>query len=97
MISRKPLQDFAAKHAGAATPLDAWRKLVEKGSFQSFVELKRTFGSVDLVPVKGRDFYVFDIGGNKYRLIAAVHFKGQRLYVRHVLTHVEYDTEGWKK
>ncbi len=59
--------------------------------------LKRTFASVDLVPVKGRDFYVFDIGGNKYRLIAAIHFNSQRLFVRHILTHSDYDTERWKK
>jgi len=59
--------------------------------------LKRTFASVDLVPVKGRDFYVFDIGGNKYRLIAAIHFNSQRLFVRHILTHSDYDTERWKR
>jgi len=59
--------------------------------------LKRTFVSVDLVPVKGRDFYVFDIGGNKYRLIAAIHFNSQRLFVRHILTHSDYDTERWKR
>ena len=59
--------------------------------------LKRTFASVDLVPVKGRDFYVFDIGGNMYRLIAAIHFNSQRLFVRHILTHSDYDTERWKR
>jgi mRNA interferase HigB len=52
---------------------------------------------VDLIPVKGRDFYVFNIGGNKYRLIAAIHFNTQRLFVRQILTHPEYDTERWKK
>lgn len=50
-----------------------------------------------MVPVKSRDLYVFDIGGNKYRLIAAIHFNTQMLFVRHVLTHVEYDSGGWKK
>ena len=77
--------------------LRAWHKLTRHGSFQNLAELKRTFASVDLIPVKGRDFYVFNIGGNKYRLIAAIHFNTQRLFVRQILTHPEYDTERWKK
>jgi len=45
--------------------------------------------------IKG--FYVFDIGGNKYRLITAIHFNTQRLFIRHVLTHSQYDNGEWKK
>jgi len=40
---------------------------------------------------------VFNIGGNKYRLIAAIHFNRHKLYIRDVLTHAEYDKERWKK
>jgi mRNA interferase HigB len=97
VISQKALREFGRKHAGAATPLRAWLKLARHGSFQNVAELKRTFASVDLVPVKGRNFYVFDIGGNKYRLIAAIHFNTQRLFVRHILTRSDYGTERWKK
>jgi mRNA interferase HigB len=97
VISQKALREFGRKHAGAATPLRVWLKLTRHGSFQNLAELKRTFASVDLVPVKGRNFYVFDIGGNKYRLIAAIHFNTQRLFVRQILTHSDYDTERWKK
>jgi mRNA interferase HigB len=97
VISKKALRDFAKRHADAATPLRAWLKLALHGRFQSLAELKRTFASVDMVPVKGRDFYVFNIGGNEYRLIAAIHFNTQRLFVRHILTHSEYDTARWKK
>jgi mRNA interferase HigB len=43
------------------------------------------------------DFTVFNIGGNKYRLIASVHFNRDKIYIRHVLTHLEYDKGGWKK
>jgi mRNA interferase HigB len=50
-----------------------------------------------MVPVKGRSFYVFNIGGNKYRLITTIHFNAQELFMRHVLTHAEYSTERWKK
>ena len=96
VISQKPLRAFAGRHLNAAAPLGAWNKLM-RGTFRNLVELKRTFGSVDLVPVKGTDFYVFDIGGNKFRLIAAIHFDTQKLFVRHVLTHADYDTGAWKK
>jgi mRNA interferase HigB len=97
VTSEKPLRAFAAKHPNAAVPLSAWKKLMRGGTFRNPVELKRTFGSVDMVPVKGHDFYVFDIGGNKYRLVAAIHFNTQKLFVRHVLTHADYDTGAWKK
>ncbi len=97
VISEKPLREFAKKHADAATPLKAWLKLVLQGHFQNLAELKQTFPSVDMVPVNDRDFYVFNIGGNKYRLIAAIHFKSKILFVRHILTHSEYDSGKWKK
>lgn len=52
-----------------------------------FGDLKRTFSSVDKVG----DFHVFDIGGNKWRVIALLNFDKQLCFVRHVLTHKEYD------
>jgi mRNA interferase HigB len=95
--SEKLLWDFTKKYADAAEPLRAWRRLVLHGHFRTFVELKRTFSGVDLVSVKRGTFYVFNIKGNKYRLIATILFSLQELTVRYVLTHAEYDTERWKK
>lgn len=88
VISNKMLVTFAQRHAQAERPLQAWRKVVESGRFDNFADLRRTFASVDKVG----DFHVFDIAGNHYRVIAAIHFNTQTLYVRHVLTHREYDT-----
>ena len=65
-------------------------RIVETGAFSNFAELKRAFNATDKVG----DFYVFDIGGNKYRLIASIHFNRQMLFVRHVFTPKEYDK--WK-
>lgn len=96
VISWKRLKEFAGRHAGAKAPLGAWFKLARGGRFLNLAELKRTFAGVDLVPAKGRDYYVFNIGGNKYRLVAAIHFNTQKLFVRHVLTHAEYDAGRWK-
>jgi mRNA interferase HigB len=87
VISNKALLDFSDRHAEARAPLQAWRRAIAAGSFRSFSELRSAFGSVDKV---GK-FFVFDIGGNKYRLIAAIHFDRQILYIRQVLTHLEYD------
>ena len=42
-------------------------------------------------------FTVFDLGGNKYRLIAAIHYNRGKVYIRHVLTHAEYDQDKWKE
>jgi len=90
VISNKRLVEFAAGHAEAAVPLQMWRRTIEAGVFANFAALKKSFGTVDKV----EEFFVFDIGGNKFRLIAAVHFNVQKLYARKALTHQEYDK--WK-
>ena len=88
VISNSALVAFAARRPAAETPLQVWRRIVESRGFAGFSDIKRTFNAVDRV---GK-FYVFDIGGNKYRIVAAIHFDKQRLYVRHVFTHKEYDS-----
>lgn len=90
VISNKALTDFSAIHLAAKEPLQAWRKIIESRSFISFSDIKTAFNAADKVG----DYYVFDIGGNKYRIVAAIHFDHQKLYVRHVFTHKEYDK--WK-
>ena len=87
MISNKTLLAFSAMHPDAAKPLQLWRKAVEAKSYPNFAALKAVFGSIDKIG----DFCIFDLGGNKYRLIAAVHFNRQMLFVRHVFTHKQYD------
>ena len=96
VVAGKVLREFVKQHSDAEAPLKAWRKLAENGDFRNLSELKKTFPSVDMVPVKKRDFYVFNIGGNKYRLVAAIHFNAHMLFVRHILTHAEYNTDKWK-
>jgi mRNA interferase HigB len=61
-------------------------------SFRNFDELRATFPSADAVD----DLIVFNLGGNKYRLIASIHFNHSKVYIRHVLTHREYDRGAWK-
>lgn len=75
------------------TALDYWYRLMKRGRFANFSELKAAFGSVDKIG----PLYVFDVGGNKLRLVAAIHFNTGRTFVRHVLTHAEYDRGAWKR
>ena len=87
VISNKILLAFSALHPQSTKALQLWRKAVEAKSYPNFAALKAVFGAID----KAGDFYIFDLGGNKYRLIAAVHFNRQILFIRHVFTHKQYD------
>ncbi len=66
---------------------------MQKNNFANFSVLRNTFPSADKV---GK-FIVFNIGGKKYRLIVSIHFNRNKVYIRHVLTHPEYDKGAWKK
>jgi mRNA interferase HigB len=85
--------DFAEKHRDAAGPLDVWLQITRHRRWRNLTEVRKDFPSADLV---GRRT-VFNIGGNKYRLIARVNFEGERVFVLHILTHSEYDKGDWKK
>ncbi len=93
IISKKKLREFWDQHPKAKSPLEAWHQVAKRAQWEKFADVRKTFNTADLV---GR-FVVFDIGGNKYRLIAAIHFNRGKLFVRHVLTHADYDEGKWKK
>lgn len=92
LISNKMLREFALLHPNAEQPLQDFRRLIAHGAYGSFGQLKATFASVDKVGER----FVFNIGGNKYRLIAAIAFQVQLLWVKAVLTHEQYDKGDWK-
>ncbi len=93
IITRRRLLEFAEKHPNTLVPLDVWYRIVKQSEIESFSKLRKIFPSVDKVG----NLTVFNIAGNKIRLIAAIHYNTQCLYIRHVLTHKEYDKEKWKK
>jgi mRNA interferase HigB len=72
----------------AEQPLKTWVHIARVADWSSPADIKRIFRSADILP---NDRVVFNIGGNKYRLIVAVHYRGQRLFVRFIGTHAEYD------
>lgn len=93
IITRKRLNDFAEKHPDATPSLQHWYRLMRAGHFNSFVELRKVFPGADQV---GK-LTVFNIGGGKARLIAAIHYNREKVYIRAVLTHEEYDKGKWKE
>ena len=101
MISRRKLRDFyeakpeRRRHADA---FEDWFKLTRKAVWQSFQDAKALFGQTDVTSdtASGRPATIFDIGGNKYRIIALVDYVRQTALITHVMDHKEYDRENWK-
>ena len=92
IITRKRLNEFAAKHPAAASGLAHWYRMLKRNNFASLVELRRALPHADQVG----GLTVFNIGGNKYRLITEIYYAQRVVLVRHVLTHADYDRGTWK-
>ena len=93
VISFRRLREFFSIHPDAESALTAWNNAVKKVHWQNLAELKQVYPSADLVG----DFTVFNIRGNRYRLIAWINYRNQTLFVKAVLTHEEYDLGKWKE
>ncbi|MCI0519133.1 MAG: type II toxin-antitoxin system HigB family toxin [Chloroflexi bacterium] len=93
IISRKALSTFWEKYPDSETALLHWYKIIKHTEFENFAHLREVFPSADIV----EQWIVFNIGGNKYRLVTSIHFQRGKVYVRHVLTHKEYTLGKWKR
>ena len=93
IITRKRLNEFAEQHPMARAGLVHWYRALSRNNPASFAEMRRLLPQADQVG----GLTVFNIGGNKARLIAAIHYNRRKVYVRAVLTHDEYDTGNWKE
>ena len=102
--NQEKLTEFAQKHPNSRSALNRWRALIEQGSFGSIIELREKFPHADPVRVKVQRRQsvgipvsieaiatVFNIGGNKARLIVSLQYQLQRVTIHEVLTHAEYD------
>jgi len=94
VISRKRLLEFAQLHADAGPPLDLWYRIAKRAEWKDLTEVQQSYGDAEYVPPK---FTVFNIKGGHYRLIAVINYRRQMMYVRHVLTHRDYDRKKWRK
>ena len=88
IISKSRLIDFYEKRPKAKEVLLIWYHIVLLSDWQNFQTIKQTFNSVDSV---GNDRFVFNLGGNKYRIVAMIHFNTRTVYLRFVGTHRTYD------
>ncbi|MFL5241725.1 MAG: type II toxin-antitoxin system HigB family toxin [Gemmataceae bacterium] len=92
VIARKKLAEFWATEPKAEQPLSAWFHAVEAALWSNFGDVRQTFNTADRV----RHLTIFDIGGNKYRLIAFVDYQFSAVFVRAVLTHKEFQRGAWQ-
>jgi mRNA interferase HigB len=93
VISRKKLKEAAFRHNDLEAPLDVWFRITKRACWQTLTDVRKTFSTADAVA----KWTVFNIKGNKYRLVTEINYRFRRVYIRHVLTHAEYDQEKWKQ
>ena len=93
VISKPALLKFSERHRDALIPLMNWYRITKKADWGSLAEVRTDFAHADIV---GRRT-VFNIHGNDYRLIARVNYKTKRVFILHILTHVEYSKGDWKR
>ncbi|MCA1579741.1 MAG: type II toxin-antitoxin system HigB family toxin [Acidobacteria bacterium] len=93
IISKRRLREFWQKNPDAETSLRFWHSVSKRVIWRNPAEMKRDFAFADLVG----NCTVFDIKGNYYRLIVKIEYAKQTIYIKHVLSHKEYDKEKWKE
>ena len=93
VISYKRIRQFSSVHRVAEIPLRAWFTTAKKAKWLNLAELKQVYLSADLVS----RYPVFNIGGNKYRLIVRIVYRSQTVLIVAVMTHEEYDLGKWKE
>jgi mRNA interferase HigB len=93
IITRRRLREFARRYPLSSVPLSAWYRIVSRTSFHSVAQLRQAFPHAD--PVS--KYIVFNIGGNNFRLITAIHFDRRKVYIRAFLTHAEFNKIDLKK
>ena len=92
VISRKRILEFSEIHPDAAVALDNWYRAANSAKWSNINEVRQVYPSADAVG----NFTVFNIRGNNYRLIVDIIYFTQRIYIKYVLTHAEYDKGNWK-
>jgi mRNA interferase HigB len=92
IVSHKAIRIFCEEHPHARAAMDRWYRVAKRGTWSSFAEVKQSFNTADF----GAPHVVFDIGGNKYRLIAEMNFARRVLFIRFILTHQDYMRGAWK-
>lgn len=93
VVSKRGLLLQAARHADALAPLLAWFQVARKANWESLQEVRRDFPGADQVG----HVLIFNIKGNRYRLITRISYPSRRIYIKALLTHAGYDRKEWRK
>jgi mRNA interferase HigB len=92
VISRRILREFSQSHGDCSQALNDWYRVASKANWNNLNDVQQTYKSAESVG----NFTVFNIKGNHYRLIVDIIYLTQRIYIKAILTHAQYDKEGWK-
>jgi mRNA interferase HigB len=93
IIKKGTLNRYITLHPDAAVNLDLWYRLTKAAGWNDFAELRQTFGTASIAG----NLTVFNIKGNAYRLIVLIDYRSHKVFIRHFLTHADYDKEEWKR
>ncbi|MCY7377026.1 MAG: type II toxin-antitoxin system HigB family toxin [Pyrinomonadaceae bacterium] len=91
IITEAKLREFWTVNQSAETAMREWIKIVRAADWKNFSDVRATFNHADVFG----DCTIFDVGGNKYRIIAKVRYQRHSVFIRFVLTHIEYDKNKW--
>lgn len=94
VLSKRTLENFWKAHPDAEASLSSWYAVASKAKWLEPGEIREVYGTASFLP---DNRVVFNIGGNKYRLIVHVAYKSGILYVKFIGTHAEYDVIDAKK
>lgn len=89
VIAPRTLRAFWKRHPQAEVPLQVWLRDVQKDSYANFAELRAVHGTADYVA--DAELTIFNLGGNRYRLVTFIRYSAQTVFVKRVMTHAEYD------
>ena len=93
IYSKKTLDEFGKTHADVADVLKGWYRVAKSSKWQNIQDVKKSCSAS--ADAAGR-FTVFNIKGNKYRLIVSIDYEKQIINIKYILTHAEYDSGRWK-
>lgn len=92
IISKAAITEFSKTHEDALESLLHWHSVTKRAAWRHLSDVRADFRHADAAGI----FTVFNINGNKYRLVSVIKYRWQIVYIRHILTHAEYDEGKWK-
>jgi mRNA interferase HigB len=98
VVTKRRLREYYARHPDTRSWLDNWYKIVSGDKWRSLEDVRRTFPHADMVKVgSGKVVTVFNVCGNRHRVIAAIHYNTGKVFILRLMPHTEYSRDQWKE